>query len=129
MIANAFSMLYSIGAAPDNLTGGSGDTPVHATTFGTNKKTTQYIFLLGGLSLISILVYAATLALLVLNRKVVFRTGNSVYIFCVAQHLVKHRLAPAFFARGGWDVLFKKKIGNVPQTFSGEILPIHFLYN
>lgn len=131
VVANGFPMLNSIGTAPDDFTGETGDAPVYAAAFGTNKKATQYILIivLGRLSLVGALIYAASFALLILNRKVIFKTDNGVDILCIAQHLIENRLAPTLFAGGGGDVLFKKEIGNTSQALSIEILSIDFLYN
>lgn len=83
MPANTFAVFHFTGATTHDLTGGTGDAPVHRSAFFTNEKATQYVLgaVLGGLSFVTVLVNVTSFSFLSLYRVVILKSYDSAKVF------------------------------------------------
>lgn len=100
MFAKLLSVLHSIGTAPYHFARGACNAPVVAPTFPTSQKAAQYTLraVPGGLSLISIFINVAALALLALRHKEIIEANNGADVALVGEQLTDYSLCSLGFA-------------------------------
>ena len=127
---NPLSMFHTVGTAPDNLPGRSGDSAVVGAALFTNYKAAQYVLrtVPGGLSFACVFVYITAFALFSLHHEEVCKINNVADVLLIGEHVIDYWTGPPLFSLRGGDTLLKKKISDTFKAVTLQISLIDLLY-